>query len=372
MKRLLHHSRRVGSGLTFSRKIEWLSSRSFPRYFSSESKAQVNEETTDEKQQQQQQGEEKQTSENDKKEEETEYTMDPKFDNIIHGVFSRDDYERFTGRSFAEVGRLGRLFIYQNHCCPFSGKVKSFLDYYKIPYSLIECNPITKTQLPDPKFFLHDRNVPILLATPAKTKGSMARYKLLYQSNVIVVKRESILAQYLRICMYVCVERANSEIVQTWHDWLDSELIPHWYIAIGSSEKDVTQYFDYLDEFSKFQSVGLNSFFLISSLHTFPFFFINKYFRFELKKNCLIVTTQKGKEIDALVQVMNEWHQVTKETFHGGTKPDLADLMAFGILRTFSQLPLFHTVKNELGLSDWEWFNAMKELLGKTSCVTHA
>lgn len=96
-----------------------------------------------------------------------ELGIDNRFDNLLHGIFNRDDYEKATGRSAYEVGRLGRLFIYQHHCCPFSGKVKAVLDYYKIPYSLIEVGPVTKTQLPNRKKFLHDRTVPILLA--AKT-----------------------------------------------------------------------------------------------------------------------------------------------------------------------------------------------------------
>ena len=170
-----------------------------------------------------------------------EHAFDPKFDNLIHGVWTRQNYQQRQGRQESEVGSLGRIFIYQYNCCPFCGKVKAVLDYYNIPYSLIEVSPITKQQLPKTSKFLHDRNVPILLA--AKAQSGPNKYhidqKVTYQSNVIVAT----------LLDYLCVngtmpqneyDRSRSSIIDAWQQWIDNNLIPHIYAAIDYDSYNVS------------------------------------------------------------------------------------------------------------------------------------
>ena len=50
------------------------------------------------------------------------------------------------------------LYQYQN--CPFCGKVRAFLDYYGIDYSIVEVNPLWKKEISFSKY----RKVPFILA----------------------------------------------------------------------------------------------------------------------------------------------------------------------------------------------------------------
>ena len=77
-----------------------------------------------------------------------------------------------------------------------------------------------------------------------------------------------------------------------------------------------------------------------------------------------------GYDIEYLKETLNEWHHVTKISFHGGSKPDIADIMCFGVLRTFSNIPLIAQLIEECGLK--EWYETVEEMIGKHSCVTHA
>jgi len=51
------------------------------------------------------------------------------------------------------------IVLYQYEVCPFCCKVKAFLDYYKIPYRVVEVNPLTKTELKWSEY----KKVPVVL-----------------------------------------------------------------------------------------------------------------------------------------------------------------------------------------------------------------
>ena len=312
-----------------------------------------------------------------------EHAFDPQFDNLIHGVWTRKDYEQRQGRSESEVGSLGRVFLYQYNCCPFCGKVKAVLDYYNIPYSLIEVSPMTKAQLPDHNKFLHDRNVPILLAARAQTGPNQYHIdqKVTYKSSVIITT----------VLEYLCVnglmpqsefERSKSTIIDAWQDWMDNNLVPHLYAAIDhdsysvsyinklfndgknkeGEENSTDLMFRYLKEFKKFETMAVT---------TFPIQQISaQLFHNQAKQIRHKFGIPNGYDIDHLRETLAEWHEVTKMSFHGGSKPDLADLICFGILRTFNNIPLVMQLVEETGLQ--EWYDTVEELVGEHACVTHA
>ena len=293
-----------------------------------------------------------------------EFVIDNKYDNILHGIFTRDDYEKSTGRSSSEIGRLGRLFIYQYNCCPYCGKVKSVLDYYKIPYSLIEVGPVTKKQLPNRARFLHDRNVPILLA--AKTDGtrwnkSSSSYKVLYQSNVIIKS----LLQHLTTMNKIELNdynRSNCDVVNEWHNWFDNILIPHIYLLLDSNDEYLEELFLYLNEFEKFKQMAITS---------QPLSYVSTIlFKNQCKQIRYKYGVQNGDELKSLYNIINEWHDVTKITFHGGIKPDLADLIGYGIFKTFKNISFFSKLLIDTNIK--EWYDAVDQSVGENACVTHA
>ena len=83
-----------------------------------------------------------------------------------------------------------RLVLLQYTNCPFCCKVRTFLNYYGIPYEIVEVNPLTRKQI---KFSTNYRKVPILLIEDAKLREESNRVIQLNDSSSIV----SILGTYL-------------------------------------------------------------------------------------------------------------------------------------------------------------------------------
>ena len=51
------------------------------------------------------------------------------YENVLGGVVTRDHFNAETNREETEIGNLGRLYIYQYHCCPYCSKVKVKLSF---------------------------------------------------------------------------------------------------------------------------------------------------------------------------------------------------------------------------------------------------
>ena len=52
-----------------------------------------------------------------------------------------------------------KLTLYQYKTCPFCSKVRAFLDYYGLPYEIVEVNPVMRQEI---KWSAY-RKVPILM-----------------------------------------------------------------------------------------------------------------------------------------------------------------------------------------------------------------
>jgi glutaredoxin len=55
------------------------------------------------------------------------------------------------------------ITVYQYKICPFCSKVKTYLDYLKVPYDTVEVNPLTKGELGFSKDY---KKVPIMMVGP--------------------------------------------------------------------------------------------------------------------------------------------------------------------------------------------------------------
>lgn len=84
---------------------------------------------------------------------------------------------------------LLELNMYQYQSCPFCSKVRAFLDYYGVPYNVVEVDPVLRQQTKFSKY----RKVPILLLD-RKNIPDNSYFLQLNDSSLIV----SILASYLK------------------------------------------------------------------------------------------------------------------------------------------------------------------------------
>ncbi|PPD98945.1 hypothetical protein GOBAR_DD04031 [Gossypium barbadense] len=62
------------------------------------------------------------------------------------------------------------VVLYQYEACPFCNKVKAFLDYYDIPYKVVEVNPISKKEIKWSDY----KKVPILMVDGQQLVDSSA------------------------------------------------------------------------------------------------------------------------------------------------------------------------------------------------------
>ncbi|OTF78845.1 hypothetical protein BLA29_000643 [Euroglyphus maynei] len=69
-----------------------------------------------------------------------------------------------------------KLTLYQYQNCPFCCKVRTFLDYYGLPYEIIEVNPVMRQQI---KFSKRYGKVPILLITDLKNSSNNGEKEIL-------------------------------------------------------------------------------------------------------------------------------------------------------------------------------------------------
>lgn len=70
----------------------------------------------------------------------------------------REELEDAFG-SFQDSGAGVKLTLYQYKTCPFCSKVRAFLDYYGLPYEIVEVNPVMRQEI---KWSTY-RKVPILM-----------------------------------------------------------------------------------------------------------------------------------------------------------------------------------------------------------------
>jgi len=282
------------------------------------------------------------------------------YENLISGAITRNHYEAFNNRSDAELGSLGRLYLYQYHVCPYSGKVRTFLDYYQIPYTLIEVQPLSKTGLPDRRAFFHKKQVPVLMCNPA-TANLWGKAKVLYDSNKIIA---TLLSHFVAMGKVLPgdYERATTPLVQAWGEWIDEKLIPHLFAAVSHHEDEQVRFFEYLGEFPKFLKAGLGKTVLP---YTCVGVFQNQILQIREAHGI-----RDGEEFEKLKDVLSEWHEITEESFHGGAMPDLADIMCYGALKNFKRCTFFKTILADAGIK--EWYDATEFIMPpESSCVTH-
>lgn len=64
-----------------------------------------------------------------------------------------------SAASFQVSGGGLKLTLYQYKTCPFCSKVRAFLDYHRLPYEIVEVNPVMRKEI---KWSTY-RKVPILM-----------------------------------------------------------------------------------------------------------------------------------------------------------------------------------------------------------------
>ncbi|XVF53783.1 hypothetical protein PTKIN_Ptkin05aG0126500 [Pterospermum kingtungense] len=119
------------------------------------------------------------------------------------------------------------VVLYQYEACPFCNKVKAFLDYYDIPYTVVEVNPINKKEIKWSDY----KKVPILMVDGQQLVDSSAIIDKLGEKILLEKKIDSV---------------ADEDEETKWRRWVDNHLVHVLSPNIYRNTSEALESFDYI------------------------------------------------------------------------------------------------------------------------------
>ncbi|BFG17616.1 hypothetical protein CerSpe_038900 [Prunus speciosa] len=224
--------------------------------------------------------------------------------------------------------------LYQYEACPFCNKVRAFLDYYKIPYKVMEVNPISKKEIKWSDY----KKVPILKVDGEQMVDSSDIIDKLFQrinpeNNVV-----------------------NGEEEKKWRGWVDNHLVHVLSPNIYRTASEALESFDYITSHGNF---SLYERIVAKYTGAAAMYFVSK----KLKKKHNITD-----ERAALYEAAETWVDALKgRQFLGGSNPNLADLAAFGVLRPIRHLKSGKDMVENTRIG--EWYTRMESSVGESARI---
>ncbi|XP_054719899.1 prostaglandin E synthase 2-like [Uloborus diversus] len=274
------------------------------------------------------------------------------------------------------------LTLYQYQTCPFCCKVRAFLDFYGIPYKVVEVNPVMRQQLKFSKY----KKVPILIA---QEKGSSVKHQLNDSTVIISIlgtflfdinsglekvlqyyapfayknedgkEVEEVMNKYFLMYGDKLPKGRSDEFVKTerkWREWADKELVhilsPNIYRTFDESLQSFN-YFSDVGEWEKNFS-SLERLFVIY-VGAAAMYFIGK----RLKKRHALKDDVRQSLYDGCKLWMKEIGP--KRRFHGGNTPNLADLAVYGLLNSIEGCQAFKDLL--LNTNIGKWYYGVQEIV---------
>nr|XP_020450766.1 prostaglandin E synthase 2 [Monopterus albus] len=260
-----------------------------------------------------------------------------------------------------------KLTLYQYKTCPFCSKVRAFLDYYGLPYQIVEVNPVMRQEI---KWSAY-RKVPILMVNgdvqlndssviisalrtySINKEKSMSEIVRSYPEVKFVNERGKEVTEYNNKYWLMLSEDETEMIYpekgmqkeeMKWREWADSWLVhlisPNVYRTTGEALAS----FDYIVREGKF---GTFEGFFAKYVGAAAMFFISK--RLKSRHNLQDDVRQD------LYKAVNDWVAAVgkQRRFMGGDHPNLADLAVFGVLRVMEGLQAFDDMMDNTKVEHW-------------------
>ncbi|KAG2698302.1 hypothetical protein I3760_07G145400 [Carya illinoinensis] len=226
------------------------------------------------------------------------------------------------------------VVLYQYEACPFCNKIKAFLDYYKIPYEVVEVNPINKKEIKWSDY----KKVPIL-----KVDGEQ-----MVDSSDIIDK----LFQKIHLDNPV----VDGDEERKWRGWVDNHLVHVLSPNIYRTTSESLESFDYITTHGNF---SFTERIIAKYAGAAAMYFVSK----KLKKKHNITN-----ERAALYEAAETWVDGLKgRQFLGGLNPNLADLAVFGVLRPIRHLRSGRDMVEHTRIGDW--YARMESAVGESARI---
>ena len=211
------------------------------------------------------------------------------------------------------------VVLYQYESCPFCNKVRAYLDWRRIPYTVVEVDPLFKAAL---SFSSAYKKVPI-----AAVDGAIVT-----DSTLIIDALEGSLASRGLLPAGSSSPTAAAAAAP-WRAWVDATLVKHLTVNIYRSWGESMQTFDYLTQrnFPAWSAtaaryIGAAAMTAVAAR----------------RRKDLGIGSAEGQERQALMGVLSELQQgMAGQPFLGGAQPSLADVSIFGVIRSIESLPTY-------------------------------
>uniref|UniRef100_A0A0D6QXV7 Prostaglandin E synthase 2 n=1 Tax=Araucaria cunninghamii TaxID=56994 RepID=A0A0D6QXV7_ARACU len=229
------------------------------------------------------------------------------------------------------------LVLYQYAACPFCNKVKAFLDYYDLPYNIVEVNPISKKEIKWSDY----KKVPILVVDGKQLNDSSA---IIDELDKQIHPNEEKLPT------------KDTEEEKKWRRWVDEHLVHVLSPNIYRSTTEALESFDYITTHGNFTTLERLTGKYVGAA---AMYFVSK----KLKKKYNITD-----ERASLYEAADTWVKaLNNRMFMGGSKPNLADLAVFGVLRPIRYLQSGRDMIANTNIGPW--YSRMEAVVGGTSGI---
>ncbi|KAJ4713539.1 prostaglandin E synthase 2-like [Melia azedarach] len=229
------------------------------------------------------------------------------------------------------------VVLYQYEACPFCNKVKAFLDYYDIPYKVVEVNPLSKKEIKWSEY----KKVPILTVDGEQ----------LVDSSAIIDKLGNKIVPNKRVN-----SASDDDEEKKWRGWVDSHLVHVLSPNIYRNTSEALESFDYITSQGNFSFTEKIT---VKYAGAAAMYFVSK----KLKKKYNITD-----ERAALYEAAETWvDALNGRQFLGGSKPNLADLAVFGVLRPIRYLRSGRDMVEHTQIGDW--YTRMERVVGDSSRI---
>ncbi|KAL1225062.1 hypothetical protein V5N11_019195 [Cardamine amara subsp. amara] len=226
------------------------------------------------------------------------------------------------------------VVLYQYEACPFCNKVKAFLDFNKIPYKIVEVNPISKKEIKWSDY----KKVPILTIDGEQLVDSSVIIDSLFQK------------------MHPEILKSEDDEETKWRKWVDNHLVHLLSPNIYRNTSEALESFDYITTHGNF---SFTERLVAKYAGATAMYFVSK----KLKKKYNI-TDERAALYDAAETWVNA---LNERPYLGGSKPNLADLAVFGVLRPIRYLQSGKDMVDNTRIG--EWYSRMENTVGEPSRI---
>lgn len=231
------------------------------------------------------------------------------------------------------------IVIYQYEVCPFCCKVKAFLDYNNIPYRVVEVDPLGKSELKWSEY----KKVPVVLLDESKQVNN--------SSSIISQLSVDLKSTRKSVWGVVKPSKAEQQKEEIWRRWVDEKLVKAITVNIYRNARESFQTFDYITDAGNFGWAQKNAARVVGA--TMMWGLSNR-----LKKKYGI----DGDVREALYSLADDWvRAMDGRPFMGGDHPSLADIEAFGVIRSIVGMDTFNDLQHNSQIGPW-WARMMEEV----------